>query len=52
MYNQKNEVGNRPVVAGNESGLKLFGAYSIVNDLQNMGGIMINWFRLERKEPI
>ena len=52
MFNQKNVDGNKAIVAGNESGHKLFRAYSIVDDFENLGRIRINWFCLGREEPI
>lgn len=52
MSNQRRVVGNRPVVAGNESGLKLFRAYSIEENFQNDGRYKMHWFCQGREEPI
>jgi hypothetical protein len=45
-------VGNKPAVAGNAIGQKIYRPYSIVNDPKNSGRTRIDWFCAEREEPI
>jgi len=51
MQNSK-EIGNEPVVAGNVSEFKLYRAYSIEKNFQNLGPFKIHWFCEGRNEPI
>jgi hypothetical protein len=45
-------VGNKPVEAGNEVGIKLFRAFSTEENFQGEGRYIMHWYRINRKEPI